>query len=915
MESIAVFSGEHDGEVAVVKVASNGQTWCGAKIGKKIVTKSDNVTALAAHSKSASFNLIAAAVVEDEESKIVLLSEPTSNEAPDGFNSWSSRTVAHGLDFPVRSMAFVPGYLVFGTVEGKVETVAVSTKTRTLLVCESGYGGVKSIAGLPSSTSPSVAVSFCSGDVVILDVSGRVLKKFPGAFGKQVTSDGLEKHGIACHPSGAWLAIGGRVVGLAGSSNHYAEGAGNSVSLVKWSVDGRFLGGIVDGGTALKIWEFPRGVPREHSAGDQPSLKLIATFTASASLIPLVAMAWQYSDGQHRVLLLTKDGRKPVASCPDLVRALDEDGGMMEVEGGNEASEIGELKEPEAMKTDEVKKMETAAESEPPASPADDPETPKQTKKSRNFHADWFEPFQPGEAQSLPFGRTRRKLLCWNIHGSVVRVESNDPSVDAVLEVRVDVESAPAKEFRIKDGMHGWKIASVGSYGVALAAKGKKEADYDEADFEELTEDMSAKQLEEGRRKKLAHAVSSGSVSRVSFRAYSPWGVRREWMQALPFGENCECLSVGGSVSCLTSKRLLRIYGLDGGSALQIIAIDGHPVTMASSIDRVFAVHQPYPGAFRFSVWETNRNSGCIRAEIASGSMPLSSPEGMVSWVGIAEDNHGVFSSDANGAIFGLYPLSADPTLTSYGWVPVLRLIEDYRKGDEGHWPVAVSGDQLCCAITRFEEQFEPRTTPLPRLFNFAFKVPVQYRTDQKAVVAPESGLILARATAMHTELFSDSTSAKKATVAHDKQLVQAFRSLVEGGQVEKAFDLAGTAMNPATIKFLLKVAATLGERVLEGKIDQKFAEVEESDLTGSSHKTAGVTATGLIPQGTLSSGASDVRPVTIGTASSALRGSPEISAAPVVQTPLKAAVNPFAVKKRVNENDTVPNSKVPRGI
>jgi len=200
--------------------------------------------------------------------------------------------------------------------------------------------------------------------------------------------------------------------------------------------------------------------------------------------------------------------------------------------------------------------------------------------------------------------------------------------------------------------------------------------------------------------------------------------------------------------------------------------------------------------------------------------------------------------------------------------------------------------------VTRPEDGFEPRTTPLPRPATFGFKIPTHLTVDAKSPVNPEASLILSRLNANQVSFCDDLDlpipgNTKNLSLAHDKQLLSLFTNLAEGGSSEKALDAVGLAFNKKTLSFFVNIAAKLGLRVLENKVEAKIGQPSDQ-MKEEEHLHA-------------------ASPAVLAPVQQPIISEPKVELAG--NSKPKGGSNPFAMRKRPAGSENEPTPKAARGL
>ena len=543
--------------------------------------------------------------------------------------------------------------------------------------------------------------------------------------------------------------------------------------------------------------------------------------------------------------------------------------------------------------------------------------------------------FQPGATVGTRAALNRkgvtRRILCWNQFGSVVRTDfppanpsTTDPHAlneEGLIEVHLELEAAPLKQFRLKDNLHGWTMASLGGTGLALAVKSR----FDITDkYEDDLLDGTT-----GKKKDVVDEVNGGGLSKVCFRPFTSWGNQREWIVPLPLKAEVEAVAAGNCcVAAIATDSAVRVWSTEGGFLLWSWSLRAEvPVSICANGDMFFvasAMRSRSTESLQYEIFTTPNNGGKL-AIVDAGSLPISATPGTaLCWTGISED-FVPFTCDTQGVMRGLYPFTnpGDEEREKFLWVPLLNFVTDYQKRGEGYWPIFVSERDVWCVPTRPEDEYEPRPAPLPPTIHVALRPQSQYVADKSDALSPECVLFLDRLVVAQTRLcarqglpasaFKGALDggdcekiAKKVENAHDKKLAETFRKLLETGKLEKALGGAALAFQSMTARLMIRMAAALGMRTLESRLEELFNPTTSAAVGGfaanAEYQQPSAAAT-LFPQAAAAPRVEQRQQV----ASASSPESVDVETQPKT-TAVKAAggpVNPFAKKRKVgDEND-----------
>ena len=883
LSNVGVYSGSVENQIFFVFGAN--KDWTGIASGSRTGVSMDG--SITACGISTDGSVTALALSPSEEGAELHVIRTPSSDSPD---SPSTIKMFDSPLFAIRSICFgmngrLKTKIYLGTDEGKIYSVSLGRgkSGSTELVSSTQHGGVKCVRSCP--LTGNIAASFCDGTVILFDSNAKVLEGKKIAK-KTMTPESVEKFHIDWHPKPkerllAISGLGTPVVLKSGSwstSPVPADSPNNVdgiISIVRWSLDGEFLASVTTRGT-IQIFEF--------SPATGPVVKLRAMSQSNV----IVSLAWGYHDGAHVVNAIGLKGIRTAVSNTDVVKkelkidlqalssqaketaasnmesglvedeakeaqeADDSDSSSDSSEGAESveespeqlAEELRDLLDNGEKKEDEEKEKNEDMEDE--TSPSFRRGRENNNHRS-NLQIDRQFSFQPGATVGSKVNATnkrgmKRKILCWNQFGSVVRTDFplENPvggetalNEEGLIEVHLEIDTAPMKQFRLKDNLHGWAMASLGDTGLALAVKSR-------FDITDRYED----DLVEGKKPNIEEEdVNGGGLSKVCFRPFTSWGNHREWIVPLPLKAEVEAVACGKScVAAVASDSQIRVWSNEGGFLLWAWNLKAEiPVSICASGDFFFAASVMRSRSTETLQFETflTQNSGGKLAMLASGPLAITpTPGTALCWMGVSED-FVPFTCDTQGVIRGLFPFdnALEDSAPKFQWTPLLNFVTDYQRRGEGYWPLFVSEKHVWCVPTRAEDDYEPRPAPLPPVMSVALRSQAQYLADRKsqdaANVSPESQLMLERLIASQTRLCAQlglpvsggdaEKAVKKNENAHDKKLADVFRKLLETGKLEKALGGAALAFQSMTSRLMIRMAAALGMRTLEARLENLF--------------------------------------------------------------------------------------------
>ena len=555
--------------------------------------------------------------------------------------------------------------------------------------------------------------------------------------------------------------------------------------------------------------------------------------------------------------------------------------------------------------------------------------------------------FQPGATMSSKAGRRgiSRKILCWNQYGSVVRTDfpsgeekAAGTNEEGLIEVHLESETAPLKQFRLKDNLHGWTVASLGVSGLGLAVKSR--FDITDKYEDDLIEDEAS---EEAKKKKREIDELTGGLSKICYRPFTSWGNQREWIVPLPLRAEVEAIAVGSNcVAAIATDGAIRVWSNEGGFLLSTWNMKANvPISISGNGDMFFVVSCAKSRSTESIMYETflTQNAGGKITLIDDGILPISATPGTaLCWTGVSED-FVPFTCDTQGIIRGLFPFNSNcgsdgvgGDINKFLWVPLLNFVTDYQRRGEGYWPVFISERDIWCVATRAEDDYEPRPAPLPPVLNVTLRPQGQYVADRNEPISVETQLYMDRlvaaqtrfcaqlglpASAFRTAVDGDLEKvSKKLENVHDKKLADSFRKLVEANKLEKALGSAALAFQSMTSRLMIRMAAALGLRALESRLEELFNPFSAAPVASVAPMQQSAAST-LFPQ----AGGSTVRQATQQSSTvmkpAAANDTPINASPPTVPSPTEqpktAKINPFAKKRMNDENSANGANKLAR--
>jgi hypothetical protein len=433
---------------------------------------------------------------------------------------------------------------------------------------------------------------------------------------------------------------------------------------------------------------------------------------------------------------------------------------------------------------------------------------------------------------------------------------------------------------------------------------------------------------EEAKKKNREMDALTGGLSKICFRPFTSWGSQREWIIPLPTKVEVESIATGSScVVAIATDGIIRVWSNEGGFLMHCWKLKAPvPISVCGNGEMFFAISAPKSRSTEGLMYESflTLNGGGKVAMIDKGVLPITSTPGTaLCWAGISED-YVPFLCDTQGIIQGLFPIDvACDGQHSFIWTPLLDFVKDYQKSGEGYWPIFVSDRDIWCVPTRAEDEYEPRPSPLPPVIKVPLRPQGHYVADKNEPISAEHQLMLDRlltsqmrfcaqiglpASAFKTATDGDvGKITKKAENLHDKKLADTFRKLIESGKVEKALGSAALAFTSMTSRLMIRMAAALGMRALESRLEDLF-NPSQTIVAAPPPQSA---AAALFPQASTASqasGKSHVPTIPSPQESQAIGSQP-----PSAPKSAGGPVNPFAKKRQHNADENYNGNKLAR--
>jgi hypothetical protein len=602
---------------------------------------------------------------------------------------------------PVRHLCWHPSRSVLGvaTDDGKLLIWNRETGKRRDFHTGSSGGSVRCLAFDPRGEL--LATALASGALVVFSIDNGEEKYRGSAWRKNAGAD--ERFLMAWRPDGSALALPGsaavRIVarGSYATTESLLEGGHRySVSIVAWSCDGGIL--ATASLEAVALWRPPTHLKVGNvELSRSSSLLKICRVAASP-----YSLTW---GGANKLAIGTASGSWALVAAPV---AEAEMASSPPAVTSSQAAEGQDAKLPASSQCEQHPPGQDSASSIP----------------SLNQLA-----FQPGASSDL---KARRRYLAWNQHGVLKSCNSE-----------------------VSEHEHGRRSAQAGAKGDIGAQLhiGRVEVEYSRLRFQSGMREFKAPDrlligaLGPG---VCALATSSnahgGQAAKIIVHVASPTkGEKSHFEQELIQGEEVAALAVEAQfVAVLTSDSNLRINTI-AGSTLDVMALRGSPVCLATCEDALLCIMKPCPqeleseGALSEgpnNTLEDDLPEGSAKKDdspmaklhefsleyhlygisakrcLATGRLPLA-PGATLRWCGFNKDARPL-ALDTDGVLQALSH-STEPDMCQ--WFPVAKL--DGR--GERLWPVHAEGQSLFCAELP-KGLNEPRVGAVQRLKAIRFR-------------------------------------------------------------------------------------------------------------------------------------------------------------------------------------------------
>ena len=280
--------------------------------------------------------------------------------------------------------------------------------------------------------------------------------------------------------------------------------------------------------------------------------------------------------------------------------------------------------------------------------------------------------FQPSSTPLDPV--TERRYLAFNLIGSVIsRREPAFSSLDIAF-----ADSAQHKPVRLRDH-YGFSMAALGEHGCVMASRWESSA--------------------------------KGSV--VFYRAFDSWAANSDWTLHLPSPETALTVAVGAKfVAVGTDRQFVRLMSYSGVQ-LSVLSTKGPVVCMVgqgSVLVTVYHHAMPLPShqALHALVMDVQR-----KTVLADCPLPLS-PGATLTWLGCS-DRGLPLTMDSAGVVRALSH--------EWGgqWLPVLDV--GSKGGKDVYWPVGLIEDKLMVALCKGGQKV-PNTLNRPVLTAVELRMP-----------------------------------------------------------------------------------------------------------------------------------------------------------------------------------------------
>ncbi len=424
-------------------------------------------------------------------------------------------------------------------------------------------------------------------------------------------------------------------------------------------------------------------------------------------------------------------------------------------------------------------------------------------------------PFMPSSTPLQERTTQKKRILCWNLTGTVLSFDETTHDV-----VEVEFADATRRSVGIKDHF-GYSMGCLTSTGVLLGTPKTK---------------------------------SHGSL--IYFRPFSSWSSNSDWTQFLQGEENAVVLALGKRFAAVATapNNTLRLFSLSGIQT-DVCGIAGPIVTMAAHEDQL-AVVFGVPGTkmLRYELLEIS-DSAEVAKVVCTGNIVVSSGS-KLEWVGFSSNSKELAVYDSAGSLY----LLCDK-LHARRWVPMIQNAASFADCD-WFWVAAVNSESVVGAPCHSNERFPPakprpalRTVPLsapviqPLAKNgkasvaerfFRSKLNLSRMRNEKAVVGEECD-------SDDEEVEKADDNVYKAEVEMDKCLLALMEDACRHEQNLRAFDLATRLHTKVSFKYAIDLANYFKRSTLASRVEEiarhkiSLLEDEENEKKLKQYRSAGV--------------------------------------------------------------------------
>ncbi|KAL5725663.1 hypothetical protein ACHQM5_008782 [Ranunculus cassubicifolius] len=409
------------------------------------------------------------------------------------------------------------------------------------------------------------------------------------------------------------------------------------------------------------------------------------------------------------------------------------------------------------------------------------------------------EAFQPGSTPGQP---GKRHFLCYNMLGSITRIENDGSS-----HIEVDFhDTGRGPRVPSMTDYYGFTMASLNESGSVFANPRKGEK----------------------------------NMSTIMYRPFSSWENNSEWSMRFE-EEEVKAVALGtGWVAAVTSCNLLRIF-TEGGLQRHGLSLDGPVLTAAGLKDELAVVTHAsvFPSddqILEFKVFNISNGT-----QPRGGRLPLT-PGSRLSWFGFSEEGQ-LSSYDSKGT------LRVFTHQFGGSWIPVFSASKE-KKSDESYWMVGLNASKVFVIVCESPDIY-PLVTPKPTLTLLSISFPVASSDLGTATENLENDFILNTlylsqvqkkiedlASSGHdTSSLKDEESQLK--ISYDKCITRLISACCHADKLVRATELVRLLSSTKSVQVAIKLVTAMKMPVLA----ERFSAVLQERLLNESKKASSLSS------------------------------------------------------------------------